>query len=552
MTKHPRKEQEPTVSLIPETDAPLKAAAMIFPFLTTVFALIIIDSAGNGSFFPALEIGIGISAVIAILERVSSSWMQASRESTAMEIRRQILGLAAVLGISLLSAPPRLTSLTPLTPLTPGLALFSLYAVQWLITSSMGKLGKTLPILRQYAARGQGAALVGHMREISDESGEFFRDCRRSTVFSGLLLLVQFSAAAAVQFSGYQTPIILSLLLGLSMISFFILRMLILLLADRHHLLQEGIRLGSRNDSLRPLIGSGIIAAGCFLALIIASEDAVIPPDELLAWLARLLSSIRWKQSVVMPPEVLSSPVFTPSPAAGLLGELSAGKPVIRLDLLLRYFGIGAAAVLFLIIMKPFLTATFYRSIRQYSLFARLLAVCRRVQGLLARIVSELFQLKKAFNTPSQNGKLEDPYKIQLSALLQQQKSSAKKRRQMSAVIRMFVRLIEAARSAGIACSPSDAPGDFLTRIEKAVANDDRTALTAAAVRRVKNTLNILLYSSRQLSPQEMKSLLKDLQSLSRFAAGSCAKGSSAGSTAGSPAGSSAEHEKSPREQDPE
>jgi len=147
MTKHPRKEQEPTVNLIPETDAPLKAAAMIFPFLTTVFALIIIDSAGNRSFFPALEIGIGISAVIAILERVSSSWMQASRESTAMEIRRRILGLAAVLGISLLAAPPRLTSSTSSTPLTPGLALFSLYAVQLLITSSMGKLGKTLPIL---------------------------------------------------------------------------------------------------------------------------------------------------------------------------------------------------------------------------------------------------------------------------------------------------------------------------------------------------------------------------------------------------------------------
>jgi hypothetical protein len=554
MKQRSRREKETTISLIPETDAPLKAAAMIFPFLSTIIILIIIDCVGNGLVFPALGIGIGISAVIAILERVSSSWMQASRENSAMEIRRQILSLAAIFGVSLLITRSRLT---PLTPLNPGLVLFSLYAVQWLITSSMGKLGKTLPILRQYAARGrstdqgqskdrdqrtilgEGAALVGHMREISDESGEFFRDCRRSTVFSGLLLLVQFSAVAAVQFSGYRTPLTLLVLLGLSMIIFFLLRMLVLLLADRQYLLQEGIRLGSRNDSLRPLIGSGIIAAGCFLALLIAPGAAAVPPDTLWAWLARLLSSIRWSQPAVLPPEVLSLPEFTPSPAAELLSDLSAGNPIIRLDRIFRYLGIGAAAALLLVILKPFLTASFYRSIRNYALLTRLSALFRRIQKLLSRIVSGFLQPENAYGAPLQNGKPEAPFQDQLSALLRQQNSSARKRRQLSAVIRNFVRLIEAARSAGIAYNPSDAPGDFLSRIAAAIAaNPDpaaRQVVTDADLHRGKDMLNTLLYSNQQLSSAEIKKLLTYLQTLSRIVTGS-----------------SAAHEKSPREQDPE
>lgn len=482
------------------SSTPITAAAFLLPFLTTTSLLLIMKS--TEIVIPHFWAYIPLSICIGIIEIITGTFLLEERASQAAEIRRHIIALAGIVGISLLLM--RTFSPTGKVNLLI-IPIILIYAAQWLATSKIRKLIGSMEILEQYSGDYKGANLAQRMRDTTEEAGQFSRNINQIQAITIVFLVMQFGFVFISQLLSIHLSGITITVLILSVIVHFVLRFSTRQMAENQVLLHEGLRLPQSITQYRTVMVVLVIGIGLISALLISPGWSAFPPGTLIAWLSSLS-----KDRIVTEPDIpLQKPSMAAPNMAEMLKDLPEQEPFLRLDVFFRILGIIGFLVIIFLIIKPFFLPAFYRSIKGFHPLKRIISVLKHFIDRFFDTAREFSRFIKELFTGSGAGTKDHREAWEIPGFFMQEKLSRRKRLEWGKVVRAFNSLIiAAAESTGIRYRKHEGPGAFLVRLESLI---EESAITT----KILIKLNSVFYSPAALPKQELQVLLHDMKQLS-------------------------------------
>ena len=494
-------DKQKTTNTTTLSGAPMTAAAFLLPFLTISSIFLMLMSARIE--IPRFWAYIPFSLCIGCSEIVSGVFLSERGKQTTVlaEVRRHIIASAIILGISMLLTGKDNFLFAPIT---------FIYVIQWLVTNKIRKMSGSLEILMQYAGKYKEEKLAQRMRDTMEEARLFHQTNEKIHIITLIFLIIQFGFAFISLLLGYPLSWAVVLVLVLSAAIHFLLKYFIRHLSESQALLHEGLKVSQQINRYRTTMALVIIVLSLIAALLISPGWSLFPPGTLAAWLNGLIKVRSVHFEPPKPVDILApeSPGFQE-----MLKNIPQKDPVFRLDIFFRLIGIAGLIVIIFLIIKPFLLPTFYRSIKSFHPFKRLLSALKRFFYGVINTAGDFVQFIREAIAGSNDKKKTQLEAWGIPGSFMGKNVTRKKRQEWNKVIHALLSLVNTAESQGIRYRKFEGPGTFITRLKmKILENHDTATLSDQILMR----LNSVFYSPTALPGRELQELLHDMKQLGK------------------------------------